>query len=210
MPASTSTQGARHVRTSSTAGTALLLAAVLLLAGCSDDGTQTGPPAAAALSPAASPSPAPSPSPSPSPVPSPTPLSAFEGDPAVVALRAYLAATADAVNAKDLRLPTLVALSTAARAARHPSLFGDDLGSYFPGPRPLAVLGVRAVNASRKDVVGCQLSNYALDAPGGKPLVAPKVEAGTYELVLEGNRWKVDSAKAAQGVTCAGVTPVAP
>ena len=140
-------------------------------------------------------------------MPKPSPLSAFEADPAVAGLRTYLRAVADAVNAKDLQLPSLLAASTAARAGRHQQFYGPNLGSYFPGPRPVAVLGVRAVNATRRVIAGCQLSNYALDKPGGKLLVASVVSPGTYEMVLQGGSWKLDSAKASKDVSCAGVVP---
>ena len=184
----------------------------MLLAGCSGDAS-TSPPAAAPASQAPAPSPSPEPSPSPSPLPSPSPapkpspLSAFEGDPAVAGLRTYLRAVADAVNAKDLQLPSLVAASTAARAGRHQQIYGPNLGSHFPGPRPVAVLGVRSVNATRRVILGCQLSNYALDKPGGKLLVPTAVAPGTYEMVLQGGTWKLDTAKADKDVSCTGVVP---
>ena len=195
--------------------TAGACALALAVAGCSDGGGQDSAPAAAASagtagqppSPSPSPSPSPLPSPSPSPAPKPSPLSAFEGDPAVAGLRTYLRAVSDAVNAKNLQLPSLLAASTAARAGRHQQLYGENLGSYFPGPRPVAVLGVRAVDATRRVIVGCQLSNYALDKPGGKLLVASAVAPGTYAMVLQGGTWKLDKAQASKDVSCAGVVP---
>ena len=89
-------------------------------------------------------------SPSPSPSPSPKPLSAFEGDPAVMGLRTYRRAVAAAVNAKDLQLRALVGAATARRNSRHQSLYGENIGLYYPGPNPLAVLGVRVVSPTSR------------------------------------------------------------
>ena len=183
-----------------------VLTAVLLLgttAACSDDE-----PLAQPLSPSRSavPSAQESPSPSPAPSPSPTPLSPFEADPAVQAVREYLVVSAQALNAKNLSLPALRALSTASRQAEHDELFAEDLGTYFPGPPPTAVVGVRVVSATKRHVAVCELDDgFALDKPGGRPTEPRLVVAGRYEMALEDGRWKVDTAVLDDGRSCDGV-----
>ena len=184
-----------------------LLSAVLLLAGCTNNATQAPPLAAAPVSPAPAASPSPERSPSPSPSPSSAPLSAFEADPAVVGLRTYLRAVAAAVNAKNLQLPALVDAATARRNSRHQSLYGENIGLYYPGPNPLAVLGVRVVSPTVHTVLGCSLeAGLVLDRPGGKPVSARKVLGGGYEMLLEGTTWKVNTVMADTAVDCTGVS----
>ena len=194
------------MRTTSTAGTALLLSAALLLVGCSDNGSPTGPPAAAPRSSAPSAPPSPSTSPSPSPSPSPKPLSAFEGDPAVVAFRANLRAGAEAINSRNLKLPALLATSTARRAVRYPVIYAEDLKLFFPGTRPVAVLGVRTASPTAKNILTCSLeSGFGLDKEGGTPVGERLVIGGAFAMVLEGGAWKVDQATADPSVSCDGV-----
>ena len=89
------------------------------------------------------------------PKPKPAPLSAYEGDPAVKDLRAYYVALARATNARNLRLPALIALSTPGRAARHVTTSRTEIGLFMPGPSPFTSLGVRTVAAGRKQVLFC-------------------------------------------------------
>ena len=182
-----------------------LLAGVVLLAGCGGDEPAAAP--VQPVSPSSSPSSAsPSPSPSPTPSPSPSPLSAFEDDPAVQALRAYLVAMADAVNTQNLQNPALLAVSTARRAGLHQELYGDAFGEHYPGPNPVAVLGVRTASPTTRNVLVCSLEDgHALDRPGGTPTEPADVVGGQFELVLEDGRWKVNRALAAEDVTCDGV-----
>lgn len=127
-------------------------------------------------------------------------------DLAVVGLRANLRASSDAVNARDLRLPALMATSTALRQARYPVLLAEDPKTYFPGLRPFAVLGVRTVSATRKRIPACSLgSGFGLPKKGGKPVEHRKVLGGVFEMVLEGGAWKLDTATADPAVSCASV-----
>ncbi len=115
---------------------ALCLSVALSVVACgSDEPLATPSSAGDEASPSASPNPSPSPSSSPSPAPSPSPLSAFEADPAVQGLRAYLAAVAEAVNTKNLQLSALLATSTARRAGLHQELLGEQIGRFLPLPR---------------------------------------------------------------------------
>lgn len=182
------------------AGTALLVAA-LLLAGCSEQEL------AQPVRPSAAPTATSAPSPTPSPSPSPAPLSAFEGDPAVQGLRTYLSALAAALNAGDLQLPALVAASTPERAALHQELFAEDLGQYYPGPVPLEVLGVRAVSADQKQVLGCVVDGgFGLTGPGGTPAEPLEIVSTQTDIRLVDGTWKVADAVLADGVDCTGLT----
>lgn len=186
-----------------------VVALVVLLAGCSSAEPAAQP--AARTSPSvpasASPLPSPSPSPSPSPTPSPSPLSAYEADPAVIALRANLRASSAAINARDLALPELLATTTARRAARYPVIFATDLKTYFPGPRPVALLGVRSLSPTAKSLLACSLEGgFGLDRKGGRPVEPRKVTGGTFQMLLVRGAWKVDRATADPSVSCVGVS----
>lgn len=185
------------------------LAGLVLASGCSNGGGATEPLAASAVPSPASPSPEPSPSPVPSPSPSPSPaaLSPFEGDPAVQGVRTFAAAVAAAVNAKNLKLPALVAASTPARAQRNPEIYRADLGSYFPGPVPLLPRAVRTVSATRKSVLGCSVEDgYALTKQGGTPVKPLSVVAVNLDVRLVSGTWRLNDATLAEGLDCSGLT----
>lgn len=152
----------------------------------------------------------PLPSPAPvaaSPRPRPTPRSAFENDPAVRALRRNNAATAAAVNARNLRLPALLATVTQRRAVEIRRLRADDLGTYFPGPQPVKVLGVRTLSATSKAILACSAEDgFNLTSKGGRPVEKLSILGGRYTMVLEGGVWKVDRAVADPAVSCRGLT----
>lgn len=123
------------------------------------------------------------------------------------ALRAYLAASSDAINAKNLQLPKFTALATAERASRHKQLYTEDLGTYYPGPPPAAVLAVRAVSATARMISICLLDQgFALDKPGGTPTAGRNVAPGLVEMALEGKQWKVDRFLRDPKGSCVGVT----
>lgn len=185
---------------------AVIALALLSSSGCSDDEPQAMPvtPSGAASVPASSAEPTPTPTSSPGP--SPTPLSPFEGDPAVVALRAYLAASSEAINARNLELPEFVTLATAARASRHRDLYTEDLGDYYPGPPPAAVVGVASTSTTGRTVALCLLDRgFALDRQGGQPLAPRNVQAARVEMVLEAGQWKVDQFLRDPDRSCNGV-----
>lgn len=184
---------------------AILIAATLLAsAGCSSQE-----PLATPLTPSPAPSvaePTTPASPESSPSPSPTPLSPFEADPAVRALRAHLVAAAEGINAKDLETPALRATSTARRLSRLPDIYSEEIKTYFPGPRPVAVLGVNVVSAAARDVLACSLEDgFGLDKPGGTPVMPEKVLPVEFEVLLEDGQWKVHAVRSAEGVSCSGV-----
>lgn len=120
-------------------------------------------------------------------------------------LRANLLASAEAINTRNLNLPALVATSTARRAGFFQDLYGVEFGNYFPGPRPVAVLGVRDVSPSAKTVLACSLEDgHALDAPGGRPVKPDKVLGAQFEMLLEKGAWKVNRVVVAD-VSCENI-----
>lgn len=184
-------------------GTALIAATLLAVAGCSGQEplatpvTPVTPSAAPTITEAAAP---------PSAEPTPTPLSPFEADPAVQALRAHLAAAAAGINAKNLQTPALKATSTARRLSRLPDIYSEEIKTYFPGPRPVAVLGVKVVSGTAREILACSLEDgFGLDKPGGTPVMPEKVLPLAFEMLLEGRAWKVHAARSAEGISCAGV-----
>lgn len=178
----------------------------LLLAGCGGGDSAVGPLTASAAPPASStPSATPTPAVSAAAASTP-PLSPFEADPAVQGFRAYQIAVADAINAHNLDLPELNALSTTARQARNKVLYGPALGEYLPGPPPGTPLGVRVVSATQRDLPMCMLDEgWTLTKPGGTPTEARAVQAVTYQMVLEAGTWKVQAAVVDPALACANV-----
>ena len=144
--------------------------------------------------------------PKPKPKANVAPLSAYEGDPAVKDLRAYYVAAARAINARNFRLPALLALSTPGRAARHQAVFGSEIGLYYPGPAPFTPLGVRTVAPGHKQIITCGVDNgWALTKKGGRAAHPLSVLGIRTDLLSTGGRWHVDHVRAATGTTCSGV-----
>ena len=134
------------------------------------------------------------------------PLSPYESDPAVKDLRAYYVAAARATNARNFGFPALVALSTAGRAARHPTVFKSDIGLFNPGPAPFTPLGVRTVSAGRKQVLFCGIDDgWALTKRGGRPARPLHVLAFKSDQVLTRGHWIIDHVYFATGTSCSGV-----
>jgi len=124
----------------------------------------------------------------------------------VQALRAYLAVSSEAINVRNLELPAFAALATPARASRHKDLYTEDLGTYYPGPPPAAVLGVRIVSATSRVVSICLLDGgFALDRAGGTPTSARNVGAALVTMTLKDQQWKVDTVLRDADRSCEGV-----
>jgi hypothetical protein len=182
---------------------AAVLAAGLLAACSSGSGGVVAPPTATPV-PASSSAPSPSTS-SATASPSPTALSAFEGDPAVKALRMHYVGLAKLVNARSDKVPELRRTSTTERLKVVVGLFRPEFGDRYPGPIPFTPLGVTHDSASRTRVVYCVLSDGWLQDPKtGKPTLPRKVEHGVATVTLSGGSWKVTLAERSAG-SCAGV-----
>lgn len=126
--------------------------------------------------------------------------------PAAQGLRTYLLAVSTAVNARDLQQPALLASSTAVRAGRHQDIYGSALEGHYPGPSPVAVLGVEVVSETERSIPVCSPeAGFVLTMPGGPPFDELHVLGGRFRMVLESGTWKVDDAVGDDAVECAGV-----
>jgi hypothetical protein len=181
------------------AGAATLAVVAVLTSGCSrSDATQAPPSATGSASASASRS-APA-------SPSATPASPYEDDPGVKTMRAYYAAIAKAINARNLRLPELVALSGRELAARTPSTLDVELGNRAPGPVPFTPTAVRSNGPRSRTVLLCVLDDgWTVNPKTGKLARPRNVIAGRADLVKVGGRWKVDALTRAS-FSCTGVT----
>jgi len=97
--------------------------------------------------------------------------SALEDDPAVQALRDYLAGYALAVNnGGDPDIPEVVDTATPEQVERVRGNVQDEIGLEYPGPVPFGAVSLSTDTAARKDVVGCLvLRGYAEDPATGAP-----------------------------------------
>jgi hypothetical protein len=171
-------------------------AAGLLSAGCSGSGADQAPPAV----PSGSTSPSAEPASSP-----PTPASPYEDDPGVKTMRAFYAAVARAINARNLRHPDLVAVSTPRRAARNEINLKEELGNRAPGPVPFTPTAVRSNGPRSRTVLLCVLGDgWTVNPKTGRPARPRMVKAGRAELIKVGGRWKVDGLTGAT-FSCTGV-----
>lgn len=108
-------------------------------------------------------------------------------------MRAFYAAVARAINARNLRHPALDAMSTAKRQARNEILFDSELGNRAPGPVPFTPIGVRSNGSTARTVLACVLGDgFTLDPKTDRPAHPRVVRAIQAELVEVGGRWKVD------------------
>lgn len=97
--------------------------------------------------------------------------SALDDDPAVRALRAYLAGYALAVNnGGDPDIPEVQDNATPEQVERVRANVQDEIGLQYPGPVPFAAVSLLTDTGARKDVVGCLvLRGYAEDPATGEP-----------------------------------------
>lgn len=133
------------------------------------------------------------------------PAAALEADPAVRALRAWYAAAARAVNADDLDLPELAALSTPQRQELNASAFAEDRGAHVPGPTPFTPVGATGTGPQRTVQLCAVDGGWVLDAPGGTPTGPDQVVPLRAELVEQAGAWRVDGVYTTSRGTCAGV-----
>lgn len=144
---------------------AALPVAGLLLAGCTSEPepvTPVTPSSSTSTSSTATAEPSPSVS---------LPLSPLEEDPAVVALRGYLAGYAMAVNnGGDPQIPEVTRFAAPALVEQMPALMADEKGLRYPGPVPFTPVELQTDTAERKDVALCMYNGgYAVDPATGEP-----------------------------------------
>ena len=185
--------GPRGSAARGSAAAAAVLTTVLGCAACSGGASDVAPPAA--------PVPAAAPAAGAADVAAPTaPASALagshDGDPAVVAVRAYLREQALAVNAgvaDPARLPAFTATLTPAAQQWALLLLAANLGDRMPGPYPL---GVRTSTREDEDRVALQVClqdrGWQVDRASGQPVNAAHFATARAVVVRQGERWLVD------------------
>ncbi|NAZ77309.1 hypothetical protein GTQ99_18045 [Kineococcus sp. T13] len=187
--------GTRGAGRRGSAAGAAVLAAVLGGAGCSGGASDVAPPAPPA--PAAAPAGA---ADAGAPTASASAVAAaagtYDGDPAVVAVRAYLREQALAVNAgvaDPAQLPAFTATLTPAAQQWALPLLAANLGDRMPGPYPL---GVRTSTREGEDRVALQVClqdrGWQVDRAGGQPVNAAHFATARAVVVRQGERWLVD------------------
>ena len=144
--------------------------------------------------------------PTPTPTPTAEPLSAFEDKPPVKAARAWAAAMATSVNARDRSLRAVVPLSTSSGLALSKNLAENDINANLlrPGPQPFTPVNVQ-IRAGVARLNTCYLTfGWALDRKTHKPAEKRKVESILLELRKVGGQWRFESGQKGTG-DCAGV-----
>jgi hypothetical protein len=172
-----------------------VLVAVLGAAGCSSSSpaaqqSQLPPsvaPATTVTTPASS-------TPPPSPSTSAKPLSAFEKDPAVIALRAWAAQAAKTVNSGHYTDKALQALMTPALAKTMKHVMGNVVGQHMPGPVPFTPIAVKRISARERYIDACFVTNgFAVNPKTGKhehSRVVTAIDTGAH---LVDGTWKTDA-----------------
>jgi hypothetical protein len=192
---------------------ALALAAVALaaLTACSGATSSVAPPTASG--PAAPPSPTAGTSTPGAPTPGassagPAPGAALAGDPAVVALHAYLREQALAVDAQvsdPAALPAFTATLTPAAQQWALPLLAENLGDEMPGPYPVGVLGSERPAPDRVELSLClQDRGWQVDRRTGAAVNAPHFGTGHAVVLRVGDRWLVDDVVTDDGACAAG------
>ena len=136
------------------------------------------------------------------------PGEAVAGDPAVVALHAYLREQALAVNAQvadPAALPAFTATLTPAAQQWAVPLLAENLGDEMPGPYPVGVLGSRRPTADRVELSLClQDRGWQVDRRTGAAVNAAHFGHGHAVVLRVGDRWLVDDVVADDGTCAAG------
>ncbi|NAZ83727.1 hypothetical protein GTR02_18090 [Kineococcus sp. R8] len=185
----------------------LLLAVAGALTACSGDPSPVAPPAAPAVPAPPTAATAPQESAAPGAAP-PSAPDVLAGDPAVVALRAYLREQALAINAQvaePAALPAFVATLTPAAREWAVPLLAENLGDEMPGPYPVGVLGSERPAPDRVQLSLClQDRGWQVDRRTGAAVNAPHFTTGRAVVVRVGDRWLVDDVVADDGTCGAG------
>ena len=178
--------------------TVLVVAGTTVLTSCSGGSPAVAPPTPVVPSAASTPT-------STSASTSASTASAYDGDPAVVAVRSYLRQQALAVNAQvsdPARLPAFTATLTPAARGWAVPLLAANLGDEMPGPYPVGVLTSARTGDDRVEVSLClQDRGWQVDRASRQPLNAPHYATARAVVVRVDTRWLVDDV-VADGGTC--------
>lgn len=178
---------------------ALAAATVLLIAaGCSSDG-DTGTGGAAEGTPATSTAPRTAPPPTVDPE--------LVASAQVRAIDAWAAAYARAVNEGDrtfARAADPTAPAVREWMERHA---GSEWGRWFPGPLPVAPLGVRAGDDTQREIEACvMVSGWTQESRSVRRTRSREVVGMTFRVASSSGRWQVERITSAS-VDCRGVAP---
>lgn len=206
----------RHHRGQLAAAAMALSAAVAGCSGSSSTAATATPPSAAPIPSAESSAstvdtatPEPTTTPSLTPAPTPTvsaPQSKFEADPAVKAVRAWLAQSAKTTNTGHYDSPALDALMTAPLRAQMRGILIGDVHRYYPGPGPFQPISVRLLSTAHREITGCEIdAGFALNRTTKKPDERLVINAARYSVILAQGRWLVNEITLAPGVSCKSV-----
>lgn len=129
-----------------------------------------------------------------SPTPSRTARGEYDDDLAVAGVHAYFEAVSDAVNARNARIPALLAASTANQQKYDVKLLKEHFGKVSPGPFPFTVTDVVVHSASKKTVRLCAQSRGWYIDPKTKRANKPSAQLKPIEadMVKAPSRWKLD------------------
>ena len=194
-------------------GAVVATAAVLLtLAGCSGAASSVAPPSVAPPSATAGPAAPGTAATAPPTTPgAPTTSAAgstLAGDPAVVALHAYLREQALAINAQvadPAALPAFTATLTPAAQQWAVPLLAENLGDEMPGPYPVGVLGSDRPAPDRVELSLClQDRGWQVDRRTGAAVNAPRFGTGHAVVLRVDDRWLVDDVVTEDGTCAAG------
>lgn len=121
------------------------------------------------------------------------------------ALRAYYAAVAEAINAKDYELAALREVSTNDLEELHTGL-QTEYGSVAPGPIPFVPLSVKSDSANVRIVTYCAINEgWTRDPKTGKPRKPRELVAIEGRMVKSGGRWLADVSPFGPESLCKGV-----
>jgi len=184
-------------------------AAIAALTACSGATSSVAPPTATAPAATAPGAPAPGTTvATPEATSGPDAGEALAGDPAVVALHAYLREQALAVNAQvadPAALPAFTATLTPAARQWAVPLLAENLGDEMPGPYPVGVLGSRRPTADRVELSLClQDRGWQVDRRTGAAVNAAHFSTGHAVVLRVGDRWLVDDVVSDDGTCAAG------
>ena len=137
--------------------------------------------------------------------PPPTVDPAVLASPEVRAIEAWAAAYARAVNQRDHAFTAAAdpaAPEVRVWMERHA---GPEWGRYFPGPLPVAPLGVRPDDATHRVVEACvQVSGWSQQDRSVRRTRSREVVGMSFRMTSTAGRWRVDRITSA-GVDCRGV-----
>ncbi|MFD1250297.1 hypothetical protein ACFQ3F_21060 [Nocardioides ginsengisoli] len=139
--------------------------------------------------------------------PPPTVAAKVLASPQAKAVEAWAAAYARAVNAGDHGFAGAADPSTPAVKEWMERHAGSEWGRYFPGPLPVAPVGVRPVDATHREVDACAMvSGWTQQSRSVRRTRSREVVGMTFHVTSSAGRWRVERITSAS-IDCRGVVP---